>query len=294
MITLRKLQTLKTRTLMRKMTRICHQFEEAAAAGVLDYDQKRFIADMILVLLNRSDISLPFRKRLEKSAERADALLREVSREKHDLQWTWAIADLRYLLMEETGEQAGDWDMRDAAGASLQDERRKVFPVRVFIDHIRSPFNVGSVFRTAESFGVRDVVLAPGSASPDHPRAKRSAMGCVDVLPWKFCEEGSCADAAAELSAGESSESAPVFALELGGTPVDEFAFPERGMVIIGSEELGVSPELLAAADADLGRVSIPTCGAKGSLNVSVAFGILMQRWYASLCRDASERSEAT
>jgi len=290
MITLRKLQTLKTRTLMRKMTRLCHQFEEAAAAGMLERGQKRFCRSMMELLLDRTDISLSFRKRLEKSAERADALLPADSSESHELQWTWIIADLRYLLMEETGEQAGDWDMRDPAGASLQREQRRVFPVRVFIDHIRSPFNVGSIFRTAESFGVRDIVLAPGSASPEHPRAKRSAMGCIDVVPWQFCDEGSCADTAAELSANQIGEAAPVFALELGGIPIDEFSFPGHGMVIIGSEELGVSPELLAEADAGLGRVSIPTCGAKGSLSVSAAFGILMQRWYASLCRDSSDR----
>jgi TrmH family RNA methyltransferase len=49
--------------------------------------------------------------------------------------------------------------------------------------------------------------------------------------------------------------------------------------MIVGSEELGVSPQALAAADASLGRVSIPTWGAKGSLNVSVAFGIALQAW---------------
>ena len=53
--------------------------------------------------------------------------------------------------------------------------------------------------------------------------------------------------------------------------------------MIIGSEELGVSPNALARADASLGRVSIPILGAKGSLNVSVAFGIAMHAWAAVL-----------
>jgi TrmH family RNA methyltransferase len=53
--------------------------------------------------------------------------------------------------------------------------------------------------------------------------------------------------------------------------------------MIAGSEELGVSPAALAAADASLGRVSIRTYGAKGSLNVSTAFGIVMQAWVAAL-----------
>ena len=51
----------------------------------------------------------------------------------------------------------------------------------------------------------------------------------------------------------------------------------QKGIVIIGSEELGVSPEALRRADG--GCVSIPMTGLKASLNVGVAFGILMQAW---------------
>ena len=75
----------------------------------------------------------------------------------------------------------------------------------------------------------------------------------------------------------------PVFALESGGTKLTEFDFPDKGIMIVGSEELGVSPESLAVADASLGRVSIPIYGAKGSLNASVAFGIAMQAWSEKL-----------
>jgi TrmH family RNA methyltransferase len=74
-----------------------------------------------------------------------------------------------------------------------------------------------------------------------------------------------------------------IFALELGGSPIGEFAFPARGIVLVGSEELGLSPEALRLADRSLGRVSIPQAGAKRSLNVAVAFGILMQRWFSVL-----------
>jgi TrmH family RNA methyltransferase len=64
----------------------------------------------------------------------------------------------------------------------------------------------------------------------------------------------------------------PFFALETGGIAIADFPFPRRGIMIAGSEELGVSPRALAAADASLGRISIPTWGAKGSLNVSGGF----------------------
>ena len=73
------------------------------------------------------------------------------------------------------------------------------------------------------------------------------------------------------------------FALELGGTPLGEFRFPQRGMMLVGSEELGLSPQSLALAASRAGRVSIPMAGAKRSLNVAVAVGIVLQAWHASL-----------
>jgi TrmH family RNA methyltransferase len=104
-------------------------------------------------------------------------------------------------------------------------------------------------------------------------------MGCVEILPWErlvFPAAPADAEAAHTLS---RMLPGPIFALETGGTPIARFPFPSRGVLIAGSEELGVSPGALAAADASLGRLSIPTRGAKGSLNVSVAFGIAMAAW---------------
>ena len=70
-----------------------------------------------------------------------------------------------------------------------------------------------------------------------------------------------------------------MFALEEGGTPIEEFVFPERGTVLVGSEELGLSPEALDIARKSRGIVTIPMFGVKRSLNVSVAFGILLYVW---------------
>jgi TrmH family RNA methyltransferase len=97
-------------------------------------------------------------------------------------------------------------------------------------------------------------------------------MGCVDVVSWEREDLFPLSGEPRELDC-------PVFALETGGVPLAQFKFPQRGILIAGSEELGVSPRALAAADASLGRVSIPCYGAKASLNVSVAFGIALQAW---------------
>jgi TrmH family RNA methyltransferase len=161
-------------------------------------------------------------------------------------------------------------------GATEPTLTRPFFPgVAVYAEDIRSPFNLGSIFRTAEAFGAERVIVSPLCAPPEHPRAVRSAMGCIDWLPWE------------RLPLDALPADVPVFALETGGTPIDEFAFPDTGIVIVGSEELGVSPEALARAS--YGRVSIPMKGIKASINVGVAFGILMQAWTAYLCRSAAK-----
>ena len=199
-----------------------------------------------------------------------------------------ALNSVKHILLSETGKEQADWDFTGADGL-LDREKRKIFEgMFVYLEDIRSPFNVGAMFRTAESFGAEKIILSPFCADPRHRRAERTAMGCIDIVPWERRElfaAGYAPDAAervegfSALLCGSAAGSLPVFALETGGTPLDEFKFPERGLLIAGSEELGVSPRALAAADASLGRVSIPCYGTKASLNVSVAFGIALQRW---------------
>lgn len=167
------------------------------------------------------------------------------------------------------GLSPADWDFREPLGLSLSPGVRRVFPgVRAYLEDLRSPFNVGSIFRSADAFGVSELVLSGFTADPAHPRAARSAMGATGIVPWR---KGG-------LEALE--EAGEVFALELRGESIDAFEFPERGIVVVGSEELGVSPEAMALCSR---TVSIPMLGAKGSLNAGVAFGVLMDAWRRSL-----------
>jgi TrmH family RNA methyltransferase len=188
---------------------------------------------------------------------------------------------IKHLLLNETGRYQADWDFTGSDGR-LDPAKRRVFEgMFIYLEDIRSPYNVGAMFRTAESFGTEKIFLSPFCADPNHPRAQRTAMGCVEVLPWErrdfFAATEGVESLGTELPYAELS--CPVFALETGGIPLADFPFPRRGLLIAGSEELGISPRALAVADASLGRVSIPCYGAKGSLNVSVAFGIVMQKW---------------
>jgi len=197
-----------------------------------------------------------------------------------------ALNDIKHILLAQTGRDQADWDFICGDGR-LDLQKRQVFEgMYVYMEDIRSPFNVGAMFRTAESFGVEKIILSPFCADPGHRRAERTAMGCTGIIPWErqelFPSEKQPDDMQDNLRSNLQSKSLcdlPFFALETGGIPLVEFPFPRRGILITGSEELGVSPRALEAADASLGRVTIPCYGTKASLNVSVAFGIAIQAW---------------
>jgi TrmH family RNA methyltransferase len=185
-----------------------------------------------------------------------------------------ALNRTRHELLASLGAEPAEWDLLAPEGG-LDASTRRVVPVSAYLEEVRSPFNVGAMFRTAEAFGAERLLLSPQTASPLHPRALRTARGAEQVMPWEV--------AGLEALAGRTG----IVALELNGVPLERFPFPDRGVLLVGSEELGLSPEALALADA--GRVSIPMAGAKRSLNVAVAFGIVLQAWVARLPRPRPE-----
>lgn len=177
----------------------------------------------------------------------------------------------RNHLLAIIGTFPAEWDLVIAPHTNPYDENgvikeREFFPgMCVYAEDIRSPFNIGSIFRTAEGMGAEKVIISPFCVDPNQSRAIRSGMGCIETMGWE------------QIPVEQLPDDIPIFALETGGTDIEEFVFPEKGICIIGSEELGVSPQALSKAT--YGRVSIPMKGLKASLNVGVAFGILMQKW---------------
>lgn len=246
MITAKKIRTLKPRVQLRKAADVFH---EAKAQG---YGED-YLQEVLSIALSSELLSDGERARLRGFYDKGDALSYE---------------DIYYCLLNALGESPADWDRVDSSG-NIDWESRTVLRHSLFLDHIRSPYNVGSVFRSAEAFGVERIYLAPGTASPLHQRAVRTSRGAVEGIAW---EERELSDL----------PPVPVFALETGGTPLSEFAFPEEGICILGSEETGVSKEGRELASSSLGIVSIPQLGAKGSVNVSAACAVLLYQWMLS------------
>lgn len=266
MIPLEKLKKLPLHQRLRKIEKILTQYEYQLVGKPLYPERlsEAYVYSVVLVLAKDTGFDEPIGAYIR-------AQIQELQQSTNHRE---PLNRIRHVLLSLLGKTTADWDFIDADGKLSRTSQQYFSGVQVFLEDIRSPFNVGAIFRTAECFGVETVYISPYCADPLHPRAERSAMGCISIVPWE--------------RKGLDALEGPIFALETGGTPLNEFVFPEKGILIVGSEELGVSSEALCRADASFGRVSIATIGAKGSLNVSVAFGIAMHSWFQSLIQNAS------
>ena len=265
MITIRKLASLAPSARLRKAARILRELGlELHSGKEINWIYLHDLGELLA------------REPLPRELTHACSRLAELSSASRRREAARVCDNLYHRLLAFTGSSPADWDFRDLRG-NLDAGELLNRPFRVYLDDLRSPFNVGSVFRTAEAFGAEKIYLSEATPDPGHPRASRTARGTENLISWER----------ASLDVLEPEES--VFALELRGEDISCFEFPSEGTVIIGSEELGLSPGAEEIAGRSLGRVSIPLFGAKGSLNVSVAFGILMFAWSRSSSKFSGE-----
>jgi 23S rRNA (guanosine2251-2'-O)-methyltransferase len=142
-------------------------------------------------------------------------------------------------------------------------------PIEILLDNIRSAWNVGSILRAADGAGVRRVHLCGVSPRPDQPKVAKTALGAEQSLPWeshpdgaKFCQQ--CKEDGYHLWALEGGKRAePIYQVNA--------ALDAPLLFVVGNEVTGVDPGILALCER---IVYLPMMGAKGSLNVAVAFGI--------------------
>lgn len=143
-------------------------------------------------------------------------------------------------------------------------------PWMALVDDVRSLWNVGSMFRTADACGARELALCGITGHPPRAEIAKTALGAEEAVAWRYH-----ADALEALDAAERAGYVPV-ALETGGgaVPVHDLDWPSPCCLIVGNEVAGVSAALLRRAAL---RAAIPMYGVKDSLNVAVAFGIAAQ-----------------
>ena len=141
-------------------------------------------------------------------------------------------------------------------------------PVKLILHNIRSLYNVGSLFRTADSALLAEIILCGFTPYPPRKEIEKTALGAVDTVPWSYHKN--IFDAIEKVK----EEGYKVAALEIcdksrpyNTLKIDDFPI----CIIAGNELTGIDDNVLEKCDFAL---EIPMYGVKHSLNVSVAAGI--------------------
>ena len=155
-------------------------------------------------------------------------------------------------------------------------------PLIVVLDDVRSMYNVGSVFRTADAFRAEAIYLCGITAQPPHPEIHKTALGAEDTVAWRHF------DTAMEAVQSLKEQGYTVLSIEQceGSTMLNQLEVKEvrevrevkKYAIILGNEVKGVHQEVVDASD---GCIEIPQFGTKHSLNVSTTAGIVI--WHFAL-----------
>jgi len=157
-------------------------------------------------------------------------------------------------------------EARPSEVSLIDRDRRKIY---VIADNIRSLHNVGSIFRTSEAAGIEKLYLAGITGTPPRKEIRKTAIGAENNVAWEYHAD------VIPLLKYFKSEHIPIVVLEHTDKSVDfqtgKYDFPL--CLVIGNEVDGISEEVMDYADL---AVEIPMFGMKQSLNVSVAYGIML------------------
>jgi 23S rRNA (guanosine2251-2'-O)-methyltransferase len=144
-------------------------------------------------------------------------------------------------------------------------------PVILVLDDVRSAYNVGSIFRTADAFRVAGIYICGISARPPHKDISKTALGATESVDWKYFPEVTEAIVALKTAGYK------VYAIEQADESISlqnfQLSKNEKLAIIFGHEVFGVKDELLALSD---GCIEIPQFGTKHSFNVSISAGIVL------------------
>ena len=140
----------------------------------------------------------------------------------------------------------------------------------IVLDNLRSGNNIGSVFRTADCVGVKELILTGISQQPPHKEITKTAIGATSSVDWQYFESN--ADAISYLKQNDYK----VFAVEQTTDSIDlsaiEIAETDKIAIVLGNEVQGVSDDMISLVD---GAIEIAQYGTKHSFNVSVCAGIV-------------------
>ncbi len=144
-------------------------------------------------------------------------------------------------------------------------------PIIIILDDIRSLHNIGSVFRTADSFLIEKIYLCGITAIPPNKEIHKTALGATETVTWEYAEN------VLEVIENLKKENVQVFAIEQVENAIylNDFEVKknQKYALIFGNEVFGVSQNAIEICN---GTIEIPQLGTKHSLNIAVSAGIVV------------------
>jgi len=165
-------------------------------------------------------------------------------------------------------------------------EAFKTLPVAILLDNVRSMYNVGSFFRTADAAAAEKLLLTGITACPPKSAIRKTALGAEETVRWEHARDPM------PLLDGLREHGYEIGAIETTPHAVDLFewvpSFPL--CIVFGHEVDGIRPEVAARCDT---HIRIPMLGSKHSLNVATAGGVVLfelLRKYRALAKGRGHR----
>ncbi|MFP8488294.1 RNA methyltransferase [Gracilimonas sp. Q87] len=147
----------------------------------------------------------------------------------------------------------------------------KLSAMKIMVPNIRSLHNVGSIFRSADAFGISDIILSGYTPTPPRAEINKTAIGAEEFVSWKYVDNP--VHTLDELK----KQGYYIVGLEQTDKSTDlpdfDAKIHKNLCIVLGSEVSGIDEDLLPHIDE---FVAIPQYGRKHSLNVSVAAGVIL------------------
>jgi tRNA G18 (ribose-2'-O)-methylase SpoU len=150
-------------------------------------------------------------------------------------------------------------------------KRSQKTPVIAVLENIRSAYNVGSVFRTADAFLLESIYLIGYTAQPPHKEIKKTALGAEETVEWHyFADTKSAIENLKNNGYKVYAVEQVINSISLENLTIDN---DEKIAVIFGNEVSGVEQDNILLCD---GCIEIPQLGMKHSLNIATAAGVVL------------------
>jgi len=142
--------------------------------------------------------------------------------------------------------------------------------ISLLLDNIRSVYNVGSILRTADGFGMKHIYFCGITATPNNPKIAKTSLGAEWSIPWSYHNNN------VNLVKQLKEKECFFLGLEVGLNSIPILKFhPNKDInniiLVVGNEIAGIDPELRKQCNQ---LIYIPMSGYKQSYNVTIAFGI--------------------